>query len=322
MKTLYSIAVLLLITSISFASPKITAIANGNWSTNSSWDLNRVPATGDTVIIPVGKIITIVNPEAPGLLYIQVYGTLKLNGGKLTIDDFSTILVYGGAKITSSGSSSEKIKIGNTEKYRGTDPDVNGAQMANQTSGAGFIGFSPLPVKFIAFDVAKQSNNVIVEWATAEEVNSSYYQIERSFNGSEWTAIGTVNAAQNSNSTKTYSFIDKNISAKIVYYRIRQFDIDGKFVVTPVRSIKMQNGTTDIKITAASNNSVYVHFSEEQKNSVTITVTSFSGQAISKQTVSHPVGQVLVQTRTTSHGAYIVTVNDGNGLSVSKKILL
>jgi hypothetical protein len=322
MKTIYSITFFLLISSISFATPKITAISNGNWSNSSSWDLNRVPANGDTVIIPVGKTITIVNSEAPGLLYIQVYGTLKLNGGKLTIDDNSTILVYGGAKITSSGSSSEKIKIGNTEKYRGTDSDVIGAQMANQTTGGGFVGFSPLPVKFIAFDVSKQNNYVLVEWITAEEVNSSYYQVERSLNGSDWTAIGTVNSSTNSNTTKSYSLIDKNISAKIIYYRIRQVDLDGKFVITPVRSIKMQNGNTEIKITAASNNSVYIHFSEEQKSCVMITITSFSGQSISKQTINHPVGQVMVQTRTTSHGAYIVTVNDGNGLSVSKQILL
>ena len=322
MKTIYSIAFFLLIASISFASPKITAISNGNWNNNSTWDLNRVPANGDTVIIPVGKTITIIDNQTFGFLFINVYGTLKLAGGKLNLDNTSSILVFGGAKITSTGNSVDKIKIGNTEKYRGNDPDVNGAQMADQNSGGGFVGFSPLPVKFIAFNVSKQNNNVIVEWVTAEEVNSSYYQIERSLNGNDWTAIGTVKAALNSNTTKSYNYSDKNVSAKILYYRIKQVDIDEKFVITPVRIIKMQGSNTDIKISAASNNSVYVNFSEEQKSNVTISITSFSGQSISKESINRPVGQVLIQTRTTFHGAYIVNVKDGNGLSVSKQILL
>ena len=322
MKTIYSIIFFLLISSITLASPKIEAVSNGNWNNNSSWDLNRVPVSGDTVTIPAGKTITITDNQTFGFLFIKVYGTLKLAGGKLNLDNTSSILVFGGAKITSSGNSVDKIKIGNTEKYRGSDPDVNGAQMADQTTGGGFIGFSPLPVKFIAFNISKQNNNVIVEWVTAEEVNSSYYQIERSLNGNEWTAIGTVKAALNSNTTKSYSFTDKNISARIVYYRIKQVDADEKFVITPVRSIKMQGGTTEIKISAASNNSVYINFSEELKHNVTISITSFTGQNISKQSISNPTGQVLIQTLTTVHGAYIVTVNDGNGLSVSKQILL
>jgi G8 domain-containing protein len=324
MKTLYSITFFLFITSISFANPKIKVISNGNWNNNSSWDLNRMPVNGDTVIIPAGRTITIIDNQNLGasFMYIKVYGTLKLSGGKLTLNSSSVILVYGGGKITSSGSPSEKIKIGNDEKYRGTDADVNGPQMADQNSGSGFVGFNPLPVKFIAFNVSKQNNNVIVEWITAEEVNSSYYEIQRSLNGNEWTAIGTLNAALNSNSTKTYSYTDKNISAKTVYYRIRQVDVDGKFVITPVRSVKMQGSAAEIKITAAADNSVYVHFSEELKNNVTISITSFAGHSISKQTLNHPVGQVQVQAHTTLHGAYIVTVNDGNGLSVSKQILL
>ena len=325
MKTIYSFTFFLLIASISCASPVIEAITSGNWNNNSTWDLNRIPANDDTVIIPAGKTITISDNQnlASSFLYIQIYGTLVLaSGGRLTINVNSSILVYGGGKITSTGTSADKIKIGNTEKFRGNDPDVNGAQMADQNSGGGFVWFSPLPVKFIAFNVSKQNNNVIVEWVTAEEVNSSYYEIQRSINGNDWTAIGTVNAALNSNSTKTYSFTDKNISAKIVYYRIRQVDIDGRFVITPVRSIKMQGGTTEIKISAASDNSVYVNFSEEQKSSVMISITSSSGQTILKQSINHALGQILVQTRTTGHGVYIVTVNDGNGLSVSKQILL
>ena len=197
--------------------------------------------------------------------------------------------------------------------------------MADKNSGSGFVPFIDvltLPVRFISFNVALQDNNILVEWATAEESNSSYYEIERSENGINWSAVGVVKAAGNSSATNKYSFTDKNVSSKIVYYRIKQVDADGKFVETPIRMIKMQAGTATIKVTAASSNSIYVHFSEQVKANVMIRVASLSGQIISQQTINQPVGQVTIPAGTNARGIYVVTVSDGKDLTVSKTIAL
>lgn len=327
MKKFYLIAFSLLLVTISIASPTITAVTtNGVWTNNSTWNLNRVPANGDTVIIPIGKTVVINSNQNMGstVLYIKVYGTLELSGGSITIDNNSTIKVFSGGKITSTGSASEQIIIGNNHKYKGNDPDVNGPMMADQNSGVGFVSFIDvlLPVRFISFNVALQDNTILVEWATAEESNSSYYEIERSENGINWTGIGIVKAAGNTNATNKYSFLDRNIPSRIIYYRIKQVDADGKFVETPIRMIKMQTGTATIKVTAASSNSIYVHFSEQVKANVMIRVTSLSGQIISQQTISQPVGQVFIPAGTNTGGIYVVTVSDGKELTLSKSIVL
>ena len=327
MKKLYLIAFSLLLATISIAAPTNTAVtANGLWTNNSTWSLNRVPANGDTVIIPTGKTVVINSNQNMGstVLYIKVYGTLKLSGGSITIDDNSTIKVFSGGKITATGSASEQIIIGNKHKYKGNDADVNGPMMADKNSGTGFVPFidALLPVRFISFNVARQDNNILVDWATAEESNSSYYEIERSENGINWIGIGVVKAAGNSNATNKYSFLDRNIISKIVYYRIKQVDADGKFVETPIRMIKMQAGTVTMKVTAASSNSIYVHFSEQVKANVTIRVASLSGQIISQHTINQPVGQVFIPAGTSTGGVYVVTVSDGKELTLSKKIVL
>lgn len=326
MKQVYLAIFSLLLAATSFAAPKITAISNGNWTTNSTWDLNRTPANGDTVIIPAGKTVVITTNQNMGsdFLFIKVYGILKLSGGKLDLNINSVIKVFTGGKITSSGSPSEKIRIGNTEKYRGSDPDVSGPMMADQNSGSGFVPFadnSPLPVRFIGFNVARQNNNVLVQWTTAEEMNSSYFEVQRSENGTNWITIANIAAAGTTSFTHSYSYTDINATAKLIYYRIRQVDIDGKFSLTPVRIIKSASGNAEIKITAASTGSVYVHFSEQVRTNVMIRFTSLNGQTVSETTVNQPVGQVLVPAKKSIKGIYIVTVTNGQDLKVSKQIL-
>jgi hypothetical protein len=325
MKNLYLAAICALIFTASFAQ-KITAVSNGNWTSSSTWDLHRQPANGDTVIIPSGKVVTVSsNANSNDFLYIKIFGELHFAGGQLSLDINSSVFVFISGKITSTGSPSEKIRVGNVEKYRGSDPNVLGPMEADQNSGSGFLPFGAaitLPVKFIGFNIAQQNNAVLIQWATAQETNSNFFEIQRSENGNDWITITTINAAGNSNSVRNYSYSDRGVNSPVAYYRIKEIDIDGRFVVTPVRVIKFGNSNNEIKMNNSSANSIYVHFSQQVKGKVTISLTNLSGQSISANTVNNPIGQILLPVQTNVKGIYIVTVTDGQSLKVSKQILL
>src|SRR5258705_4376469 len=97
MKKLYSVIIVILTVNFNFANPVINSItANGNWKNISTWNLSRVPAGGDTVVIPAGKIVVIDNVEnlSTESLYIKVYGILKFTNGKLWLDNNSTIIIF------------------------------------------------------------------------------------------------------------------------------------------------------------------------------------------------------------------------------------
>ncbi|GAA4502435.1 hypothetical protein GCM10023172_25830 [Hymenobacter ginsengisoli] len=97
----------------------------------------------------------------------------------------------------------------------------------------------PLPVKLVSFEASWVGGNALLNWATASEINSDYYAIERSLNGEDFTAIGQV-AAQGTKATATpYSFHDLSATPKGTtrYYRLRQVDIDGKAYYSPVRTL-------------------------------------------------------------------------------------
>jgi len=89
-----------------------------------------------------------------------------------------------------------------------------------------------LPVQFTKFETKCTNTGTLISWATAQEINSSSFEIERSTNGSNWTNIGKIAAAGNSTSEKAYQQVDLN--GGNAFYRIKQIDKDGGFVYTAV----------------------------------------------------------------------------------------
>jgi hypothetical protein len=89
-----------------------------------------------------------------------------------------------------------------------------------------------LPVQFTKFETKCTNTGTLISWATAQEFNSSSFEIERSTNGSNWANVGSIAAAGVSVSEKAYQQIDLN--AGNAFYRIKQVDKDGAFVYTAI----------------------------------------------------------------------------------------
>jgi len=94
-----------------------------------------------------------------------------------------------------------------------------------------------LPIELLRFDAELNGDQVDLRWSTASESNSNYFGIERSSDGSEFEAIGTVQAAGNSYQTIDYTFTDHSPHKGLNYYRLHQVDNDGEFEYSPIRSV-------------------------------------------------------------------------------------
>lgn len=95
-----------------------------------------------------------------------------------------------------------------------------------------------LPVLFTKFDAKCTNTGTLISWATAQEANTSHFEIERSTNGSSWATVGTVAAAGNSTVDRNYQQIDLNGGTAL--YRIKQIDKDGQFIYTNVTRTNCQ----------------------------------------------------------------------------------
>ena len=101
---------------------------------------------------------------------------------------------------------------------------------------------TPLPVELAAFRVTAEGPAAVrLAWATASEKNSAGFEVERSGNGTDFARLGTVAAAGSSSSARSYGFLDAKLpgAALLLYYRLKQVDLDGTFAYSPVRSVAL-----------------------------------------------------------------------------------
>jgi len=75
---------------------------------------------------------------------------------------------------------------------------------------------------------------VAISWQTTTEINTSYFEIQRSFNGKDYETINTISACGKSKNVSAYSFVDsKNENRRgQSYYRLKAVFANGESIVT------------------------------------------------------------------------------------------
>jgi Secretion system C-terminal sorting domain len=123
-----------------------------------------------------------------------------------------------------------------------TYPGGTGGSGCNVTTGV-------MPIVLSGFQLQRKSSDVFVSWQTQQEINSSNFDIERSYDDVTFEKIGSVVAAGSSNNARSYSFIDNsNASKKASFYRVKMIDKDGAFTYTEIKSIGGSEAATDFII--------------------------------------------------------------------------
>lgn len=94
-----------------------------------------------------------------------------------------------------------------------------------------YVSQNLLPVSLLSFTAHLKNTDGLLQWSTVNEQNNSYFNVQRSFNGNDFTTVGRVNA-QGNIKENDYNYTDANVTALGVsklYYRLQQYDADGKF---------------------------------------------------------------------------------------------
>ncbi len=128
------------------------------------------------------------------------------------------------------------IDLGTPNSVNGTLLTWNGLTSFSE-HGIGGGGDNPLPVELSSFIANVKGRDVILNWETKIEISSLKFEIERKSEKNaikNWLKIGEVDASGNSNSPKTYSFVDKKLNSGMYEYRLKIVDIDGSFEYSDV----------------------------------------------------------------------------------------
>lgn len=100
----------------------------------------------------------------------------------------------------------------------------------------------PLPLNLLQFSAAGIKEGVTLSWTTANERNTKDFELQRSIDGNNFSAIGTIAAAGQSNTEKDYTWLDKDAwqqKSTTLYYRLKQVDKDGRFNYSKIALIQV-----------------------------------------------------------------------------------
>ena len=98
-----------------------------------------------------------------------------------------------------------------------------------------------LPIELKDFFAINDNNNILLKWQTETEVNSNYFDVERSDDGQFFFSLGKVNAVGNSSNPISYSYLDTKLSynnGSQIFYRLKLVDRDGSVKYSNHISIK------------------------------------------------------------------------------------
>ena len=130
-----------------------------------------------------------------------------------------------------------------------TSREVRGDLYSGNVGTTGFI----LPINLLSFSAQKAGpSSVQLDWTSAQEINSSHFEVERSEDTEEWSYLGTVDAAGDSYEPIDYGFLDREVNlkrneTKIFYYRLKQVDLDGFTEYSEIKGVRMEGrGYADI----------------------------------------------------------------------------
>ena len=173
----------------------------------------------------------------------------------------------------------------------------------------------PVDVKLSSFTAAVYNSNGLLNWVSEQEINSSRFEIERSDDAVKFDKRGTVMSNGNSSTKKSYSFTDPlNTTSKIVYYRLKMIDIDGKYTYSKIIALKLNGTISSDKFSVYPNpfiSDIKVRVATNQDEVATFRMVSFDGKEIFSRKISIQKGENIVVLKdfgTLAKGSYILEV--------------
>src|SRR5262249_51171903 len=105
----------------------------------------------------------------------------------------------------------------------------------------------PLPANDLKAIASLSGDIATIKWSTLSEENTKNFVVERSLDNSNWTVTGYPVPAAGTSVTKTEYQMPDDISnlamKKIIYYRVKLIDIDGRVTYSNVVVVRLSQKT-------------------------------------------------------------------------------
>lgn len=194
-----------------------------------------------------------------------------------------------------------------------SDGSVTGAGVAIDDIELDGVAF---PVELIDFTGEWRGQIAELSWRTGSEQQNDGFQVERSIDGSFFTSIGYVEGQGNSSQGHNYTFDDRSPGTQqVVYYRLKQFDLDGSFVYLP--TIQLTRSSLPSNVYFYPNPVRETAFIQTARTGQMM-IRNLQGQVLLEQQVEP--GENRIDLSDLKMGLYLLTVQEGDQVIFGEKI--
>jgi hypothetical protein len=131
---------------------------------------------------------------------------------------------------------------------------------------------APLPLELLQFIAVRKDNTVVLKWTTANEINTSHFELFRAGKTVPSQYLSRIAAAGNSDADLNYSYIDVNPLAGDNFYQLKMIDKDNSYTKSKVIKISFENKTTfNVYPNPVTGNELYVNYSGGKINNILLT---------------------------------------------------
>ena len=167
-------------------------------------------------------------------------------------------------------------------------------------------------IVIIGIHASNIQNTNIINWETSQEISISKFNVEKSYNGKDFSTISSLTPLYNNTTSKRYQYIDKTIDYKSTYYRIKAIDQNGRYdyskivVVTPTKSNININALYPIP----AKNNLVIEWNCAKFGTTYFSINDYLGKTIQKETIANNAGfnQHSINVSRLPHGKYIITI--------------
>jgi hypothetical protein len=182
-------------------------------------------------------------------------------------------------------------------------------------------GLALLATNVVNFAAQKEGKNARLDWNVEQSSDYSSFEIERSTNGTVFEKIGAQLSSQN-NGVRNFNFIDHNIPAGIIYYRIKIIEKNGASFYTRIASVN--NKLTESFVVTPNPASDHIMISHGASSVITANIKLVDNigktvKVLTKQSIAAG-NKLRIPLQEFAAGTYYVEIESDQYFKVVKKI--
>ncbi len=305
-KNLYT-PLIIFLAALFYSTPSIAQV---------DWVGNMFPGAGSSNMTDTGTPLNI---------YVQTYqaGVTEPagQGAGITCEIyFSEVVNFGDVWASpSSVAMTYNIDIGNNDEYQGAitagpgnyeftcrcsdDAGANWTYVDLGGAGNGqLVIIGAAPVELATFTATPRENNVVLDWRTESEINSDYFELQKSRDAQRWEVIDRQNSTGSLHQSKDYSYLDEEVLSGKNYYRLNMVDFDGSQEYSEVLALDFRVAE-DVKVYPnPAKNEIY--FETDLSSFEQVAIYNTNGQLMRSQLIDGEDQQIRFDISSLNSGIY------------------